>query len=248
LTCVSNYLLRCVMVFANDKHSCRMSGDERRLSILLSSIPLFAEKGFNATTTKEIADNAGVSEALLYRHFSGKEKLYGAIHNLICSQTDQIHQRMNAMPDSIDSLVDILFFIIVVINTEDIDELGPAIPRLLIMSILEDGKFIKEFVHTKFVPLQGKIGALYRAAQNRGEINKDLKFSEKEIMLFTHQLAVGLRIGDMPGPIYDYGVDHKTKLFRAAELVFRGIGIKESIISSIDFEKQYQTVFEVLNS
>jgi AcrR family transcriptional regulator len=223
-----------------------MSGDERRLSILLSSIPLFAKNGFSATTTKEIADSAGISEALLYRHFAGKEALYGAIHDLICSQTDQIHQRMNDLPDSIESLVMMLVFIIVVINTADSEEPGASIPYLLVMSILEDGRFIKQFVQTKFVPMEGKIGSLYRSAQQRGEVDPRLGFSQKEILWFTHQLAVGLRMGDMPGSIYDCGVDHKTKLFRASELILRGIGIQESIVRSIDFEALYARCFEIM--
>jgi len=40
---------------------------------------LFADKGFQGTTTREIADRAGVNESLLFRHFPSKEKLYWTI-------------------------------------------------------------------------------------------------------------------------------------------------------------------------
>ena len=36
----------------------------------------FAAKGYSSTTTKEIADRAGVSETLLFRHFSSKDRLF----------------------------------------------------------------------------------------------------------------------------------------------------------------------------
>jgi AcrR family transcriptional regulator len=39
----------------------RMAGEDRRLQILLVAISLFAKKGFRGTTTKEIAQAAGVS-------------------------------------------------------------------------------------------------------------------------------------------------------------------------------------------
>lgn len=57
----------------------RMAGEERRLQILRVAISLFAKKGFRGTTTKEIARAAGVSEAMVFRHFATKEELYKAI-------------------------------------------------------------------------------------------------------------------------------------------------------------------------
>src|ERR1051325_9091837 len=56
-----------------------MAGEERRRQILVVAISLFARKGFRGTTTKEIAQAAGVSEAMVFRHFATKEELYSAI-------------------------------------------------------------------------------------------------------------------------------------------------------------------------
>lgn len=57
----------------------RMSGDERRKQILRVAIELFSQRGFSGTTTKEIANAANVSEAMVFRHFANKEELYSAI-------------------------------------------------------------------------------------------------------------------------------------------------------------------------
>ncbi len=43
--------------------------------ILKAALELFTEKGIHATTTKEIARRAGVSEGALYRHFNSKQEL-----------------------------------------------------------------------------------------------------------------------------------------------------------------------------
>ena len=59
--------------------SARMAGEERRLQILAVAVRLFSQKGFRGTTTKEIAQAAGVSEAMVFRHFATKEELYAAI-------------------------------------------------------------------------------------------------------------------------------------------------------------------------
>jgi TetR/AcrR family transcriptional regulator len=40
---------------------------------------LFAERGFAGTTTREIAQAAGVTEAIIFRHFATKQDLYAAI-------------------------------------------------------------------------------------------------------------------------------------------------------------------------
>jgi AcrR family transcriptional regulator len=57
----------------------RMAGEERRLQILRVAVRLFSQHGFRGTTTKEIAQAAGVSEAMVFRHFANKEELYTAI-------------------------------------------------------------------------------------------------------------------------------------------------------------------------
>ena len=59
--------------------SGRMAGEERRLQILRVAMRLFSQKGFRGTTTKEISKAAGVSEAMVFRHFATKEDLYSAI-------------------------------------------------------------------------------------------------------------------------------------------------------------------------
>ncbi len=56
-----------------------MSSDLRRRQLLRSAIDTFARRGFAGTKTRDIASAAGVSEAILFRHFATKEDLYQAI-------------------------------------------------------------------------------------------------------------------------------------------------------------------------
>lgn len=57
----------------------RLAADQRREQLLEVSIDLFSRKGFNGATTREIARAAGVTEAIIFRHFATKEELYKAI-------------------------------------------------------------------------------------------------------------------------------------------------------------------------
>lgn len=57
----------------------RMAAEDRRRQIVRVAVRLFSERGFRGTTTKEIAQAAGVSEAIIFRHFATKDELYSAI-------------------------------------------------------------------------------------------------------------------------------------------------------------------------
>lgn len=57
----------------------RPSSRERQAGLIAAAAALFAAKGFNGTTTKEIAKAAGISEALVFKHFPTKRALYAAI-------------------------------------------------------------------------------------------------------------------------------------------------------------------------
>ena len=52
---------------------------KRRQDILQAGLKLFAEKGYNGSTTAEIARAAGVAEGTIFRHFSTKKELLIAV-------------------------------------------------------------------------------------------------------------------------------------------------------------------------
>ena len=59
--------------------SHRLSGPERKESILSAAQGLFADKGFHGVSVDEIARAVNVSPAILYRHFDSKQTLYLAV-------------------------------------------------------------------------------------------------------------------------------------------------------------------------
>jgi AcrR family transcriptional regulator len=59
--------------------SVRFSSADRREQILEIATGIFARRGFQGSTTREIAQRAGVTEALVFRHFATKEELYWAV-------------------------------------------------------------------------------------------------------------------------------------------------------------------------
>jgi TetR/AcrR family transcriptional regulator len=57
----------------------RLPASDRRRQLLDAALDLFASKGFGGTTTKQIAVKAGVTEAIIFRHFANKQALYSAV-------------------------------------------------------------------------------------------------------------------------------------------------------------------------
>jgi len=57
----------------------RLPAEQRRLNLIETAIDVFSRKGFSGATTKEIAAAAGVTEAIVFRHFATKKDLYTAI-------------------------------------------------------------------------------------------------------------------------------------------------------------------------
>jgi AcrR family transcriptional regulator len=55
------------------------TSNQTRANIMNAASQLFGEKGYAGSTTREIADLAGVNEVTIFRHFGSKQKLARAI-------------------------------------------------------------------------------------------------------------------------------------------------------------------------
>lgn len=72
-------------------HSPPSSENQTRTRILQAAQRLFAAKGFEGTTTRDLAQIAGVAEGTLFRHFANKKQFWwkwplvaGSIFSQIC--------------------------------------------------------------------------------------------------------------------------------------------------------------------
>src|SRR5690349_22433014 len=91
--------------------SVRLDAEERRRSIVQVALPLFARKGFTRTTTKEIPEAAGVSEALVFKHFPSKAALYEEIVRRGC-EGDPALERLCALEPSTSTLIHMTHFMV----------------------------------------------------------------------------------------------------------------------------------------
>jgi AcrR family transcriptional regulator len=83
----------------------RLRRAERREQILAAATQAFARSGFAATSLDDIATAAGVSRAILYRHFDSKTDLYRAVLDRACTRLASATGTANFTAASIDALV-----------------------------------------------------------------------------------------------------------------------------------------------
>jgi AcrR family transcriptional regulator len=122
----------------------RMAGDERRQLILTEAMRLFSEDGFRGTTTKKIAEAAGISEAMVFRHFANKEELYSAILDLkACSH--KLDDPLESVREQIAKRDDFGLFYGFALNALQHHKQDQEFIRLLLFSALEGHDLAKMF-------------------------------------------------------------------------------------------------------
>lgn len=72
---VAECFLGGVNVVSSTEPTTRVQPVAARERLLLAAVEAFAAKGFNATTTRDIANGAQMSSAAVYVHFRSKEEL-----------------------------------------------------------------------------------------------------------------------------------------------------------------------------
>jgi AcrR family transcriptional regulator len=85
----------------------RLRRVQRREQILVAATTAFARNGFSATSLDDIAAEAGITRAILYRHFDSKTELYQAVLDTMCTRLDtHVAEPVGGFTDaSIDGLL-----------------------------------------------------------------------------------------------------------------------------------------------
>jgi AcrR family transcriptional regulator len=179
---VSEYLLRepqkAILPTPNKKTSApngangngaRMAGEERRLQLVLVAMRLFSQRGFRGTTTKEIAAAAGVSEAMVFRHFATKEELYSAILDHKACLHDAMDP-LQKVAEAIERKDDHAVFEGIALDALSKHDGDPEFQRLLLHSALEQHELAHMF-WDKFVRrVYRSLGSYIRDRQRDGAI------------------------------------------------------------------------------
>ncbi|GBQ21945.1 TetR/AcrR family transcriptional regulator [Gluconacetobacter sacchari] len=225
-------------------HPSRLSATDRRNAILAAAAPIFARLGREGATTKEIARAAGVSEALLYRHFTGKEALYAALERH-CVEANTVGDRLLASaPPSTATLVTGVAVLVQAV----FPGIGPArthddTKRLVTASLLGDGRFAKAFLDRHVKPWTGIFAQSFQAARIAGDVEDGVEIGSADIW-FVHHLANTLHLISLPGiEVVEYGVPREKLVEKTVHFLLRGLGLRQAAIDRHYDPNTLRTIF-----
>jgi TetR/AcrR family transcriptional regulator, transcriptional repressor of aconitase len=213
----------------------RLDSDERRKAIVRAAVPLFARKGFAGTTTRELAEVAGISEALLFKHFPSKQLLYREILRLGC-EGDPALEKLAALPPSTATLVHMVRFMVrhfMSGSEAEHSELDSRL-RLMLHSFLEDGDYAREL----FDSVAAAVLSLFRASLDAAFGAGDLQCrpdSAANRFWFAHHIAAMAACAALPGrSCVPHDGDLDTVVEDAVRFVLRGLGLTGTAIAAAE--------------
>ncbi len=210
----------------------KLSCEERRSAILRAVRRVFAAKGFDGTTTRELADAAGVSEALLFKHFPNKEALFSAMKLSLNEQDLGRLERIQQLEPSVSTLVLLVHFLThLLIEGWTVAEDEPAIQtRLMLRSLAQDGEFARLLlrrVATEWVP---KIDECLKAAVLAGDASANPVCTTLAGWLTQHVGCMAMMALLPPEPVVDYGMSRRNLVEQVVWFALRGMGVKDEAI------------------
>jgi AcrR family transcriptional regulator len=211
----------------------KLSSEERRAAIIKAVRRVFAEKGFHGTTTRELAEAAEVSEALLFKHFPNKEALYSAMMLSCCQQKDEaMCGRLMALEPSASALVLMVHLLAshMLIKRPAADDNETPQVRLMLRSMLEDGEFARLFLQGMAADWVRKVEQCVKAAVAAGDA-VDGPVHPSLRGWFANDLFAMLLIHLSPTrPVVDYEMSREQLVEQAVWFTLRGMGLKEEAI------------------
>jgi len=146
----------------------RLSADARRSSILKAARKAFSQTGdMNGTTMRSIADRAGISEGVIYRHFDSKDQLFveavvdplrGAIDSMIAA-SEMVEIDAPLTPERQIETLSALYRQLIA----TLEEVMP----LLGLVLFGDPKIAKRFYREQLVVAMDQLGEAWAEVQRR---------------------------------------------------------------------------------
>ncbi|WP_263384604.1 TetR/AcrR family transcriptional regulator [Granulicella arctica] len=210
----------------------KLPAADRRQAIMTAAAPVFARLGRSGTTTKDLAKAAGVSEALLYRHFPGKDALYAELESH-CVEANALGVSLieGATPSTATLVMGVAVLVQAVFPGIGARQSHEDTKRLVTSSLVGDGRFAKAFLDRHVKPWVGLFEKSLDAARAAGDVEEGISTGKAEIW-FVHHLANTLHLIRLPeNDVVDYGMTQERLTESAVRFLLRGLGLKNTAIN-----------------
>jgi AcrR family transcriptional regulator len=210
-----------------------MTAEERRRAILAAAGPVIAQSGLRGASVREIAEAAGVSEALLYKHFPSKQALYDEAIATAREFSRATIARLAQLEPSTASFVLLTYatieFTMFGFPGRREEEQGAA--RLVFQSLLGDGEHARIMLADTAAIWMEYVLASYEAAIAAGDMI-ELDIPPPHRFRFVQQLGMALRLSHLPEPpAFDYAGDRRELANQTVLFCLRGVGLTDGAIA-----------------
>jgi TetR/AcrR family transcriptional regulator len=205
----------------SESQKSRVSSDQRRSLLLDAAIRVFSKTGFCGTKTRDIAAEAHINEALLFRHFPTKDDLYIAIlENMSVNDwIEAIQSAIHLAKDDVD-----LFIREYAKRTLERYRQHPELVRLLLYSALEQHSSAEMFRQKQIGPILNLITGYIAERQADGKFSRKVSADHAARILYgavAHQGLVMILLGGAAKPMTDDEVADAI-----TEIVNRGLLVR----------------------
>lgn len=196
---------------------------QRRQEILEAALKVFSKKGFDGSRTKEIAKEAGVSEATIFKYFPSKRQLLIGIMRPVMEAVARpvflspVSKIINEAPAK--GLEQTL--ILIALDRLEVMKKNERLLRTMLAELSRQDDLFGVFRQLLIPMIQGEIKRLYDGACERGEIRAGVSQ-----VVFTRNL-LSIIIGNIVlfrvGPEYFFDHDIETEITESIRVFVRGI-------------------------
>jgi len=226
----------------------RLLAEDRKKQILISSMRVFAAKGFDGATTRDLAAAAKVSEALLYKYFPTKEAIYNDLASLLGSNKGQLFDILSAEPPSAGAFVSAFYALarFILLGPPGVKK-DDSMDRLVGQSLLGDGSFAIAFLENLFYPFTPYLSKCLEAARKSGDVKASFDSAERQCIYFHHFLGA-IALFSLPKKRVLPQSDSQTLFREVFTFACRGVGFTDAAIRKhVHFDtldQQFKKIFK----
>ncbi len=185
------------------------NGADTRASIEKAALRLFAEKGVEGTTIRDIALAVGVADAALYRYFASKEEiaaeLFATHYGALARSIDDIGAKALPLADTIAALVDLLCSLF--------DD-SPHVFRFVLLNQHAHLRYVRDEANA-----MESLRAIMRRAHLHGELaSNDYDLSAAMALGAVLQPCVFKLYGRLPGQMRDRAAELTDAALRVLQI------------------------------
>lgn len=209
----------------------RIPGTERRAQIVAAARRVFSRHGYDGAKTLQIAHEANISEALVYRHFTSKLALYRAVLRQVFIEQDQNWEEIGVRDVGAAGIVKALnaFFRACVLETDKLESLDRH--RMTLGSLAGDGSYAALIYRRSLRRNQKTVQTAVAQARDAGDIIGEPLDVNTTSMFAEHVGTMISAISALPPAARPYGVADEELARQATWFCCRGMGITDEVIA-----------------